>query len=141
MQSKRVWARALGLERDTVIEEVREDGEVIVVACRLRKNAARRCGICSARAPRYDRGEPRPRRWRALDAGTTKVFIEADVPRVRCRSHGVTVAAVPWRRNCRHRWRCCYRPARRKYRFRGWSRASQPAAARSERARLSLLLT
>ena len=99
MQSKRVWARALGLERDTVIEEVREDGEVIVVACRLRKNAVRRCGICSARAPRYDRGEPRPRRWRALDAGTTKVFIEADAPRVRCRSHGVTVAAVPWARH------------------------------------------
>ena len=99
MQSKRVWARALGLERDTVIEEVREDCEVIVVACRLRKNAVRRCGICSARAPRYDRGEPRPRRWRALDAGTTKVFIEADAPRVRCRSHGVTVAAVPWARH------------------------------------------
>ena len=31
-----------------------------------------------------------------------------------------TVAAVPWRRNCWHRWRCCCRPARRKYRFRGW---------------------
>lgn len=99
MQSKRVWARALGLERDTVVEDVREDGEVIVVVCRLRKNAVRRCGICSARAPRYDRGERRPRRWRALDAGTTKVFIEADAPRVRCRSHGVTVAAVPWARH------------------------------------------
>lgn len=99
MQSKRVWARALGLGRDTVIEHVREDGEVIVVACRLRKNAARRCGICSARAVRYDRGEPGPRRWRAMDAGTTKVFIEADVARVSCRTHGVTVAAVPWARH------------------------------------------
>jgi len=99
VQSKRVWARALGLERDTVIESVREDGEAIVVACRLRKNAVPRCGICSVRAPRYDRGEHRPRRWRALDAGTTKVFIEADVARVRCRSHGVTVGAVPWARH------------------------------------------
>jgi hypothetical protein len=42
VQSKRVWARALGLERDTVIEDLREDGEVIVVACRLRRNARRR---------------------------------------------------------------------------------------------------
>jgi len=33
------------------------------------------------------------------DAGTTKVFIEADAPRVRCRDHGVTVAAVPWARH------------------------------------------
>lgn len=98
MQSKRVWARALGLERDSVIEEVREDGEVIVVACRLRRNARRRCGICGAKAGLYDQGEG-PRRWRALDAGTTKVFIEADAPRVSCRTHGVTVAAVPWARH------------------------------------------
>ena len=98
MQSKRVWARALGLERDTVIEDLREDGEVIVVACRLRRNARRRCGICGARASLYDHGDGR-RRWRALDAGTTKVFIEAEAPRVSCRDHGVTVAAVPWARH------------------------------------------
>ena len=99
MQSKRVWARALGFERDTVIEGVRDDGGSVVVACRLRKNAVRRCGICSQRAPRYDRGGGGLRRWRALDAGTAKVFIEAEAPRVRCRSHGVTVAAVPWARH------------------------------------------
>ena len=29
-----------------------------------------------AASPRYDRGEGR-RRWRALDLGTTKVFLEA----------------------------------------------------------------
>jgi transposase len=34
-----------------------------------------------------------------LDAGTTKVFIEADAPRVQCRAHGVVVAAVPWARH------------------------------------------
>jgi transposase len=98
VQSKRVWARALGIERGVVIEEVREGCEVIVVACRLRKNAARRCGICERRSGRYDPGEGR-RRWRALDAGTTKVFIEADAPRVRCRDHGVVVASVPWARH------------------------------------------
>jgi transposase len=35
----------------------------------------------------------------ALDLGTTKVFIEADAPRVRCRAHGPTVIAVPWARH------------------------------------------
>jgi transposase len=34
-----------------------------------------------------------------LDLGTTKVFIEAAAPRVQCREHGVTVAAVPWARH------------------------------------------
>jgi transposase len=34
-----------------------------------------------------------------LDAGTMRVFIEADAPRVRCPDHGVTVAAVPWARH------------------------------------------
>ena len=99
MQSKRVWARALGIERGAVIEEVREADDTIVVACRLRKNASQRCGVCTRRAPRYDRGGDLPRRWRALDAGVTKVFIEANVGRVSCRVHGVTVAAVPWARH------------------------------------------
>jgi transposase len=31
--------------------------------------------------------------------GTTKVFLEAPAPRVRCRSHGVVVASVPWARH------------------------------------------
>jgi transposase len=34
-----------------------------------------------------------------LDLGTTKVFLEAAAPRVRCRDHRVTVAAVPWARH------------------------------------------
>jgi transposase len=34
-----------------------------------------------------------------LDLGTTRVFLEAGAPRVRCRDHGVIVAAVPWARH------------------------------------------
>jgi transposase len=34
-----------------------------------------------------------------LDLGTTKVYIEADSPRVLCRLHGPTVAQVPWARH------------------------------------------
>ena len=100
MQSKRVWARIVGVERGIVVEDVEfdEPGGEIVVACRLRVNATRRCGLCGRRASRYDQGEGR-RRWRALDAGTIRVFIEAAAPRVACRDHGVVVAAVPWARH------------------------------------------
>jgi len=69
-----------------------------VVSVRPNAKARGRCGRCGRRSPRYDRGEGR-RRWRALDLGTTKVFVEADAPRVGCREHGPTVAAVPWARH------------------------------------------
>jgi len=45
-------ARALGIERKVVIEGVRQADDVIVVACRLRKNAAPQCGICGRRSAR-----------------------------------------------------------------------------------------
>ena len=99
MRNKSVWERACGLTR-TVVEGVAFD-EVkgaIVVSVRPVARARSRCGRCGRRSPRFDNGEGR-RRWRALDLGTTRVFLEAAAPRVRCPDHGVTVAAVPWARH------------------------------------------
>jgi len=78
VQSKRVWARALGVDRKVVIEAVNydDDAEEIVVRCRLRRGVKRRCGRCDRRSPLYDQGDGR-RRWRSLDAGTIRVFIDA----------------------------------------------------------------
>ena len=99
MRQSSVWERACGLTR-TVVEAVGYDdvAAAIVVSVRPKAKARHRCGRCGRRAPRYDRGEGR-RRWRALDLGTTKVFLEAPAPRVRCRNHGVVVAGVPWARH------------------------------------------
>jgi len=73
--------------------------EVLVVSVRPRKGSAKpRCGVCGERCPRYDNGSGR-RRWRALDLGTVRAFVEADAPRVRCREHGVVVVQVPWARH------------------------------------------
>jgi transposase len=84
----------LGLEH-TAIENVRRDGDVLVVDVRPMARQRDRCGLCRRRCPRYDAGRGR-RRWRSLDQGTTLTFLEADAPRVRCREHGVVVAHVPW---------------------------------------------
>jgi transposase len=85
---------------DTVIEGVVFDAvaEDLVVAVRPAARRRGRCGRCRAPAPGYDAGRGR-RRWRALDFGTVRVFLEADAPRVRCRTHGVVVAHVPWARH------------------------------------------
>ena len=99
MRNNRVWERACGLVR-TVVEGVRydESADAIVVSVRPNAKARGRCGRCGRRSPGYDSGDGR-RRWRALDAGTTAVFIEADAPRVGCSTHGPTVAQVPWARH------------------------------------------
>jgi transposase len=38
------------------------------------------------------------RRWRTVDTGTTRTFLQVAAPRVRCPEHGVLVAHVPWAR-------------------------------------------
>lgn len=106
MRSIRLWARVTGVGNKGVVTGVRHcevaGEEVIVVSMRLHSRRRPRCGRCNKRAGLYDPGDG-PRRWRALDAGTTKVFVEAAAPRVNCRDHGVTVVAVPWaRHDARH---------------------------------------
>jgi transposase len=81
-----------------VVEGVRIGEEGLVVWARPRRREVVRCGVCGRRAPGYDRGEGR-RRWRTLDLGATKAFVEAAAPRVACRQHGVVVARLPWARH------------------------------------------
>lgn len=51
------------------------------------------CPECGTARPRYD---GRPRRWRHLDTCQFTTWIEADVPRVDCPTHGVRQIRVPW---------------------------------------------
>ncbi|MEU8925952.1 ISL3 family transposase [Kitasatospora sp. NPDC048545] len=94
-----IWKRTLMVE-NTVVEAVRWDESEQCVVASVRPDARRRgrCGLCQRPAPWYDRGRGR-RRWRDLDHGAVRVFLEADAPRVACRRHGPTVAAVPWARH------------------------------------------
>jgi transposase len=99
-----VWKVLLGVEQRVVVEGVGLEvddgtGEVLVVASvRPSQRAASRCGRCGRRCPGYDRGNGR-RRWRGLDLGTMRVFLETEAPRVRCAVDGVVVAEVPWARH------------------------------------------
>ena len=99
MRRQSVLRRAFGLNH-AVVEGVDYDDAAgaVIVSVRPTTKVRNRCGRCGRRSPGYDRGEGR-RRWRALDLGTCRVFIEAEAPRVACRTHGATVAAVPWARH------------------------------------------
>ena len=90
-------ARLVGVDR-AVVEAVVVDDDALVVRVRSRERDASRCGVCGRRSPGYDGGDG-VRRWRALDLGTTKAFIEAEAPRVECRRHGVVVVRVRWARH------------------------------------------
>jgi hypothetical protein len=79
-----VFARICGVEGGVVEQVTIDEDGVVVVHARPRARAASRCGACGRRAPGYDRGEVR-RRWRSLDLGAVRCFIEADAPRQRQR--------------------------------------------------------
>ncbi len=106
MQNASIW-RALLCVENTVVEDVEFDdqAQVLVVYVRPPRASRGRCGMCGSRSSWYDRGQGR-RRWRGLDMGTIRVFLEADAPRVNCSAHGPTVRQVPWARHGAGHTRC-----------------------------------
>lgn len=98
MSTKRVWEKVLGVEGVVVDDwDLDETLGAIVLAVRPARKGRCRCSRCQRRCPRYDLGEGR-RRWRSLDLGVAKVYLESLAIRVTCPVHGVVVAAVPWAR-------------------------------------------
>ena len=100
MRDDSLWRAVLGVDK-TVIEDVwfDEGEQVVVVSVRPVARQRGRCGRCRRRCRGYDQGRGERRRWRGLDLGTVRVFVEADSVRVACPEHGVVVGAVPWARH------------------------------------------
>jgi transposase len=74
------------------------DGVIVTVALRRRRAACSGCGQVCRRV--HDRAR---RRWRHLDLGGQRCFVEYELRRVRCPDCGVRVEALPWARaNARH---------------------------------------
>jgi transposase len=94
MRVSTAFNRLLQLEGATV-EGVVFAGEGVVVRVRLRRRR-RVCSCCGQLvAVTHDSA---CRRWRHLDLGGTRCFVEARLRRVRCPDCGVRVEAVPFAR-------------------------------------------
>ena len=79
---------------DACFEQVGEE-EIFVIKVRPFSRESRRCPLCGRKCGGYDSGN-KLRRWRSLDFGGTRVYLEALTPRVKCPAHGVITARVPW---------------------------------------------
>jgi transposase len=101
MHTYSLLKRLLKIER-IVIEkarfEIRDDEEMLIINARPFSRDKCRCPHCGKKSQGYDSSK-KMRRWRSLDFGSERVYIEATAPRVKCQEHGVVVAGVPWARH------------------------------------------
>jgi len=101
MHTKNLIKQLLRIERiaveNTRFETVNEE-EILVIKARPMSRDTSRCPKCGKRCSGYD-STNKERRWRSLDFGSYRVYIEAFAPRIECAKHGVLVAKVPWARH------------------------------------------
>ena len=95
MRVSTAFKRLLRLPGASVID-VSFSGEGVVVTVRLR----RRRRVCSAcgQTGRLEIHDRRIKRWRHLDLGATRCWIECELRLLRCRTCGVRMEPVPWAR-------------------------------------------
>ena len=93
MRDKELYEGILGLEPPWRVVNVVLDTSGREVRVEI-ENAQKRlpCPVCEAECRRHD---TRRRRWRHLDTCQFQTILEAEVPRVKCRRHGVKQALVP----------------------------------------------
>jgi transposase len=101
MHTKTLTKRLLKIDKivveDICFEDVSEE-EIFIIRVHPYSRETNRCSQCGKRCSGYDSSQ-KIRRWRALDFGSQRVYIEASTPRVKCPEHGVIVARVPWARH------------------------------------------
>jgi Transposase and inactivated derivatives len=100
LRAIRVLQKLLNIE-DLVVEGVEFDdddaGQRVIISVRARHAQTSRCSQCRQRCPGYDRAT-RARRWRHLDLGRTRCYLQGYVARVNCAEHGIATEHIPWAR-------------------------------------------
>jgi transposase len=98
LHTKSVIKQLLRINKITIENayfEAVDTEEIFIVKVRQFARDTCRCPHCGKRCPGYD-SSGKLRRWRSLDFGSTRVYIEAFAPRIKCPEHGVVVARFSW---------------------------------------------
>jgi transposase len=90
------FRRLLRLTGASVID-VSFTADRVVVTARLRRRR-RVCSQCGQMGRQLEIHDRRVKRWRHLDLGASRCWIECELRRMRCPDCGVRVEAVPWAR-------------------------------------------
>lgn len=95
MNEKELYSFVLSIKHPWRVAKVDVDveAEQVLVSLVLRSNARLCCPICDKPASRYDKNY---KRWRHLDTGSKATYVQAEVPRVNCKEHGVNQIPIPW---------------------------------------------
>lgn len=95
MKDTQLYSQILGIASPWFVETVdlRLKEQRVRVALSLEKGCRSVCPVCSKEVPRYDKVR---RQWRHLDTCQFETVIEAEIPRVECKEHGVLQMPVPW---------------------------------------------
>jgi transposase len=101
MHTKSLTKRLLRIDRiaiENIDFKMVNDEEILVIKAKPLSRDTNRCPKCGKRCNKYDSSN-KLRRWRSLDFGSYRVYIEAFAPRIECPKHGILVAKVPWARH------------------------------------------
>ena len=95
MQDKELYERLLGLKAPWMVGDVDLRMMESKVTVKLGHDPLAKfpCPTCGIECPVYDH---RHRQWRHLDTCGFVTMIEAEVPRVKCKEHGVRQTLVSW---------------------------------------------
>jgi transposase len=78
------------------VDENRYGEEVFVAKVELDAEENYICPLCGEKGEKHGYKEGRLKRWRSLDFGKIRFYIESELPRVRCAECGVHTQKVPW---------------------------------------------
>jgi transposase len=96
VQDKELYQQILGLSSPWAVADVQLDHVAQEVRVRVEhpRGAKFRCCECDSECPIHDHAAER--RWRHLDSCQFKTVLIATPPRVKCPTHGVKNAVLPW---------------------------------------------